>query len=45
MPVHQLPPYRKPRPITMRTIALLYLPTVGLWSLVRAFQFYRKGWK
>ena len=25
-----------------RHFALLYLPTIGLWSLVRAVQFYRR---
>jgi hypothetical protein len=27
--------------MTTRTVALCYLPTVGLWSAVRAFKFYR----
>lgn len=27
--------------MTCRRIAMLYLPTVGLWALVRAIQFYR----
>jgi hypothetical protein len=27
--------------MTTRKVALAYLPTVGLWSLIRAVQFYR----
>lgn len=31
--------------MTTRTAALCYLPTVGLWSAVRAVKFYRLNQK
>jgi hypothetical protein len=42
-----LPPAKPPTPpkgngLTTRHIALLYLPTVGIWSLVQAIRFYRR---